>query len=208
MLVVVISDNIYYDHDEETQELVETLEDSVREEVQDYLGRMLPSNLQTRLMTLLVEEMDLKSPHLVIRLLFSERLKQFSLQLSQPCRQSRRGREEPALLRVSERDISAALEAVEEIFDTKHPSQFTCLTEFLLLDRSEDPDFQGDPINNMTNTSTSRDTAGIMERLETVSLHLTLLPVLTHLVLPFASNNILAAVSLCPAIKLFQNIYR
>ena len=88
------------------------------------------------------------------------------------------------------------------------PRSYRSLKQFLLLDKSDDPDFQGDPINNMTNTSTSRDTAGIMERLETVSLHLTLLPALTHLVLPFASNNILAAVSLCPAIKLFQNIYR
>ena len=89
LLVVVISDNIYYHHDEDTQDLLETLEDSVREEVQEYLGRMLPSNLQTRLMTLLVEELELKSPHLVIKLLFTERLKQFSLHLTKPCRQSR-----------------------------------------------------------------------------------------------------------------------
>ena len=189
---------------------MESLEESVREEVQDYLGRRLPASLQTSLICLLVEEMELKSPQLVIRLLFSERLQQFSLQLTKPSSQARarRDRDGPSLLRVSERDISAVLESLEEIFTDTHPSQFRCLTEFLVLDRSEDPDFQGDPINNMTNTNTSTDTAGIMGRLETVSLHLTLLPALTTIVLPFASNNILAAVSLCPAIRLFQNIYR
>ena len=209
LLVVVISDNIYYEHDEETQELLERLEDSVREEVQDYLGTMLPATLQTRLISLLVEELELKSPHLVVRLLFSERLQQFSLQLTKPCSQSRARRErggEARLLRVSERDISAVLETLEEIFTASQPTQFRRLTEFLVVDRSEDPDFQGDPINNMTNTN--RDRAGIMGRLETVALHLTLLPALTTLVLPFASNNILAAVSLCPAIRTFQNIYR
>ena len=114
LLVVVISDNIYYHHDEDTQELLENLEDSVREEVQEYLGRMLPSNLQTRLMTLLVEELELKSPHLVIKLLFTERLKQFSLHLTKPCRQSRPRRDrQSGAFSLVQRDRDTVLSLVE-----------------------------------------------------------------------------------------------
>ena len=72
---------------------MESLEESVREEVQDYLGRRLPASLQTSLICLLVEEMELKSPQLVIRLLFSERLQQFSLQLTKPSSQARARRD-------------------------------------------------------------------------------------------------------------------
>ena len=201
LLLEVIGDNVYYSHDSESGEVRETLEEAVREEVQGYLGNMLPSDLQTKLLSLVVEEMELKSPQLVVQLLFSERLKEVIIPLT--CRGDGK-----SLHRVSELDISRTLETFGEIFSSSDPSEFKCLSEFLIVDKSEDPDFQGDPINNMTNTNTSRDTAGMMEVLETVSLHLTLLPALTHLVLPFASNNILAAVSLCPAIKLFQNIYR
>ena len=49
----------------------------------------------------------------------------------------------------------------------------------------QDPDFQGDPINNMNNTNLDGggregDWAGIMSRLNTVAIHLSLVPKLTR----------------------------
>ena len=201
LLLEVIGDNVYYSHDSESGEVRETLEEAVREEVQGYLGNMLPSDLQTKLLSLVVEEMELKSPQLVVQLLFSERLKEVIIPLT--CRGDGK-----SLHRVSELDISRTLETFGEIFSSSDPSEFKCLSEFLIVDKSEDPGFQGDPINNMTNTSTSRDTAGIMSSLETVSLQLSLAPSLSQLVLPFTSDNILTTISWCPALRMFQNIYR
>ena len=80
------------------------------------------------------------------------------------------------------------------------PRSYQSLKQFLLLDKSDDPDFQGDPINNMTNTNidpASRvgDWAGIMGRLLSVATHLADCPALTTLVLPFASDQVMLAQS-------------
>ena len=201
ILVDLITDHLFFFHDSQNGEIREGLEESVREDVQGYLGNMLPSALQTQLLTMVLEEMELKCPHLVVQLLFTERMKQIILPLTS------KG-EGQSLLRVSELDISRTLETFEEIFNRTQPSEFKSLTDFLIVDRSEDPDFQGDPINNMINTSTSRDTVGIMVKLESLTDHLSLAPNLTQLVLPFTSDNMLVTISWCPSLATFQNIYR
>ena len=47
-----------------------------------YLSTRLPSHLQTHLLSLLLDRTDFRSPHLVIHLLFSQRLQSFHLQLT------------------------------------------------------------------------------------------------------------------------------
>ena len=201
ILVDLITDHLFFFHDVQNGEIREGLEESVREDVQGYLGNMLPSALQTQVLTMVLEVMELKCPHLVVQLLFTERMKQILLPLTS------KG-EGQSLIRVSELDITRTLETFDEIFKRTQPSEFKCLTDFLIVDRSEDPDFQGDPINNMINTSTSRDTVGIMVKLESLSDRLSLAPNLTQLVLPFTSDNMLVTISWCPSLATFQNIYR
>ena len=107
------------------------------------------------------------------------------------------------------------LDAFERIFSDRSPSEFRYLQKFLLVDTSEDPDFQGDPLNNLTNTNREGGRgrglgawAGLMGRVQRVAGRLALCPRLTTIVLPFASDLVLAAVSECPNLSIFQNVYR
>ena len=106
----------------------------------------------------------------------------------------KRAETEAGLIRINEEDISKSLDVVEEIFSQVGPENFVYLQQFHLLDTSEDPDFQGDPINNMTNTNLDRgarvgDWAGILVRLGRVTTRLAACPALTQLVLPFVSDQ-------------------
>ena len=146
---------------------------------------------------------------MVLQLLFSSRLRVFQLELTDTATVPEGG----AVTRINEDDISRSLGVIHSILAREGPAQFSSLEQFLLLDKSADPDFQGNPINNMTNTNMTPgsrlgDWAGIMGRLTAVSTHLAACPALTTLILPFASDQILAAVSHAPKLKLFQNVYR
>jgi len=203
---------VYYEHDKDTNQVLEILEEHVREEVTSYVSNTLPSNLQTQLICQLIAQTEFKSPQLIIQLLFSERLQTFCLELTNTSKEFK-DRRNGGLIRVNEDDISKSLEVLDKVFSRISPSKFKYLQQFLLLDKSEDPDFQGDPINNMTNTNLNSiirvgDWAGIMLRLSKVSKHLSSCPSLTQVVLPFASDLILSHISTSNTIKLFQNVYR
>ena len=211
--IVNSENNVYYEHDQETNQVKEILEPEVREEVNDYVSNTLPSTLQTQLISQLIAQTEFKSPQLIIQLLFSERLQDFCLELTNTNNELKDRRNGSSVSRINEEDISKSLEVLDKIFSKKSPTKFKYLQQFLLIDKSEDPDFQGDPINNMTNTNLNSiirmgDWAGIMERLTKVSSHLSSCPSLTQVVLPFASDLILSHISSSTTIKLFQNVYR
>ena len=211
--IVNSENNVYYEHDQETNQVKEILEPEVREEVNDYVSSTLPSTLQTQLISQLIAQTEFKSPQLIIQLLFSERLQDFCLELTNTNNELKDRRNGSSVSRINEEDISKSLEVLDKIFSKKSPTKFKYLQQFLLIDKSEDPDFQGDPINNMTNTNLNSiirmgDWAGIMERLTKVSSHLSSCPSLTQVVLPFASDLILSHISSSTTIKLFQNVYR
>ena len=211
--IVNSENNVYYEHDQETNQVKEILEPEVREEVNDYVSNTLPSTLQTQLISQLIAQTEFKSPQLIIQLLFSERLQDFCLELTNTNNELKDRRNGSSVSRINEEDISKSLEVLDKIFSRKSPTKFKYLQQFLLIDKSEDPDFQGDPINNMTNTNLNSiirmgDWAGIMERLTKVSSHLSSCPSLTQVVLPFASDLILSYISSSNTIKLFQNAYR
>ena len=211
--IVNSENNVYYEHDQETNQVKEILEPEVREEVNDYVSNTLPSTLQTQLISQLIAQTEFKSPQLIIQLLFSERLQDFCLELTNTNNELKDRRNGSSVSRINEEDISKSLEVLDKIFSKKSPTKFKYLQQFLLIDKSEDPDFQGDPINNMTNTNLNSiirmgDWAGIMERLTKVSSHLSSCPSLTQVVLPFASDLILSYISSSTTIKLFQNVYR
>ena len=211
--IVNSENNVYYEHDQETNQVKEILEPEVREEVNDYVSNTLPSTLQTQLISQLIAQTEFKSPQLIIQLLFSERLQDFCLELTNTNNELKDRRNGSSVSRINEEDISKSLEVLDKIFSKKSPTKFKYLQQFLLIDKSEDPDFQGDPINNMTNTNLNSiirmgDWAGIMERLTKVSSHLSSCPSLTQVVLPFASDLILSHISSSNTIKLFQNVYR
>ena len=211
--IVNSENNVYYEHDQETNQVKEILEPEVREEVNDYVSNTLPSTLQTQLISQLIAQTEFKSPQLIIQLLFSERLQDFCLELTNTNNELKDRRNGSSVSRINEEDISKSLEVLDKIFSKKSPTKFKYLQQFLLIDKSEDPDFQGDPINNMTNTNLNSiirmgDWAGIMERLTKVSSHLSSCPSLTQVVLPFASDLILSYISSSNTIKLFQNAYR
>ena len=215
--VIRSRDSVYYEHDEDTGQVREILEENVREEVLGYVSDMLPSCLQTKLILNLVRMSELQSPHLVIQLLFSEKLQDLTLELTHAGSDfmSKIAAEEGRGARISAEDIAKTLDAFERIFSERPPSEFRYLQKFLLVDTSEDPDFQGDPINNLTNTNREGGAgrgrgawAGLMGRVQRVAGRLALCPSLTTIVLPFASDLVLAAVSECPNLSMFQNVYR
>ena len=178
-----------------------------------YVSDMLPSCLQTKMILNLVRMSELQSPHLVIQLLFSEKLQNLTLELTHAGSDfmSKIAAEEGRGARISAEDIAKTLDAFERIFTERSPSEFRYLQKFLLVDTSEDPDFQGDPLNNLTNTNRGRGRggwAGLMGRVQRVAGRLALCPRLTTIVLPFASDLVLAAVSECPNLSMFQNVYR
>jgi len=211
--IVNSENNVYYEHDQETNQVKEILEPEVKEEVNEYVSNTLPSSLQTQLISQLIAQTEFKSPQLIIQLLFSERLQDFCLELTNTNNELKDRRNGGSVSRINEEDISKSLEVLDKIFSNKSPTKFKYLQQFLLIDKSEDPDFQGDPINNMTNTNLNSiirmgDWAGIMERLTKVSSHLSSCPSLTQVVLPFASDLILSHISSSTTIKVFQNVYR
>ena len=153
--VIRSRDSVYYEHDENTGQVREILEENVREEVLGYVCDMLPSCLQTKMILNLVRMSELQSPHLVIELLFSEKLQNLTLELTHAGSDfmSKIAAEEGRGARISAEDIAKTLDAFERIFTERSPSEFRYLQKFLLVDTSEDPDFQGDPLNNLTNTN-------------------------------------------------------
>ena len=64
------------------------------------------------------------------------------------------GADKERLVRVSEDDLSRCLASIGGALATEGPENFA-LETFYMTDTSQDPDFQGDPINNMTNTNLS-----------------------------------------------------
>ena len=64
------------------------------------------------------------------------------------------GADKERLVRVSEDDLSRCLASIGGAFAAEGPENFA-LETFYMTDTSQDPDFQGDPINNMTNTNLS-----------------------------------------------------
>lgn len=207
--VITNPDNVDYEHDPKSNILKEVLDQHVREEIQNYICTTLPAQLQSQIISKLVSNCDFRSPQMVLQLLFSSRLRVFELELTN----TNTIMEGDAITRINEDDISRSLGVIDSIFIREGSDKFTSLEQFLLLDKSEDPDFQGNPINNMTNTNINPgsrvgDWAGIMGRLTKVATHLATCPSLTTLVLPFASDQILAAVSQAGRLKLFQNVYR
>merc|ERR1719509_155338 len=170
------------------------VERRVVEEVREYL----PPSLQSSLLVHLVAAMEHRSPHLVLLLLLTPSLRELTLHLTAATR-------EGGEVRVSEGDMAACLAVMEEQLAA---SRFASL-EKVVVDRSEDPDFQGDPINNMANTNSPPEVWGdVLPRLSSLSSLLSSLPSLAHLVLPFASDQLLANLSSCPALATFQNVYR
>merc|ERR1719319_1401557 len=172
------------------------VERRVVEEVREYLTSSLPPSLQSSLLVQLVAAMEHRSPHLVLLLLLTPSLRELTLHLTAATR-------EGGEVRVSEGDMAACLAVMEEQLAA---SRFASLEKVVVVDRSEDPDFQGDPINNMANTTSPPEVWGdVLPRLSSL---LSSLPSLTHLVLPFASDQLLANLSSCPALATFQNVYR
>merc|ERR1719319_1903414 len=168
------------------------VERRVVEEVREYLTSSLPPSLQSSLLVQLVAAMEHRSPHLVLLLLLTPSLRELTLHLTAATR-------EGGEVRVSEGDMAACLAVMEEQLAA---SRFASLEKVVVVDRSEDPDFQGDPINNMANTNSPPEVWGdVLPRLSSLSS-------LTHLVLPFASDQLLANLSSCPALATFQNVYR
>merc|ERR1719319_1715840 len=168
------------------------VERRVVEEVREYLTSSLPPSLQSSLLVQLVAAMEHRSPHLVLLLLLTPSLRELTLHLTAATR-------EGGEVRVSEGDMAACLAVMEEQLAA---SRFASLEKVVVVDRSEDPDFQGDPINNMANTTSPPEVWGdVLPRLSSLSS-------LTHLVLPFASDQLLANLSSCPALATFQNVYR
>ena len=200
--------NVYYEHNEDTNKITEIVEEHVRDEVHDYIGKMLPSYLQSDLLMKLVEQTEFKTPHLLVELLFSKNFQSFGLELTNSKKDFKKTQTGP--IRINEDDLKKVLNSIEKVFEETGAEEFKHLQRFVIIDKSEDPDFQGDPINNMTNTNLDdgEHWSSLMTSLNTVSSHLVLCPALTHLVLPFASDQILTNISCSRTLKLFQNVYR
>lgn len=200
--------SLYYIHHEKTNYVTEFIRQEVKDQMKIFLCETLPSDLQTKLISELIYLNSLASPHLVLDLLFTERLRKFTFELTKKSWMA--GGNE--LIRVSEEDISRCLNTLDSVLGELGGENLS-LEQFYIIDKSQDPDFQGDPINNMTNTNLSVDNkvgdwAGIMTRLSSLSGHLSLAPNLTHVVLPFASDQILEYISRIANLILFQNVYR
>ena len=183
-------------------------------QVQDYLFPHLLPRLQSQLILSLVSSLGFRRPHHVLHLLFSPRLRVVELELTDTRSAGARERqEEGRLVRVSQEDLAASLAVLDSSLSAGSPGQFMSLEQVLVVDRSEDPDFLGNPINNMANTNlTGAGRAGAWADIVNLSLclssHLSLCPSLTHLVLPFASDSLLAQLSHSSSLRVFRNIYR
>ena len=66
MKLIGSEESVYYEHNEKTNQVREILEEHVREDILGYVGKILPSYLQTKLITNLVELMEFKTPQLII----------------------------------------------------------------------------------------------------------------------------------------------
>merc|ERR1719319_450655 len=136
------------------------VERRVVEEVREYLTSSLPPSLQSSLLVHLVAAMEHRSPHLVLLLLLTPSLRELTLHLTAATR-------EGGEVRVSEGDMAACLAVMEEQLAA---SRFASLEKVVVVDRSEDPDFQGDPINNMANTNSPPEVWGdVLPRLSSLS---------------------------------------
>merc|ERR1719319_39886 len=148
------------------------VERRVVEEVREYLTSSLPPSLQSSLLVHLVAAMEHRSPHLVLLLLLTPSLRELTLHLTAATR-------EGGEVRVSEGDMAACLAVMEEQLAA---SRFASLEKVVVVDRSEDPDFQGDPINNMANTNSPPEVWGdVLPRLSSLSSLLSSLPRPRHL---------------------------
>ena len=189
--------------------VTEFIRPKVKNSIKKYLCETLPSELQTKLISKLIYRNNMGSPHFVLDLLFTERLKILTFELTKPYRCVGGSN---VLFRVSEEDISRCLKTLNSVLENISGDAL-CLEQLYILDKSQDPDFQGDPINNMANTNLSSenrvgDWAGIMITLCSLSGHLAVAPNLTHVVLPFASDQILENIGEMKNLILFQNVYR
>lgn len=218
--------SIFYVHDDSTNQIMQCLRKEVKEAVRGYVCRRLPAHLQARLIGRLVwrgGDRQAPCPHLVLDLLLTARLTALTLHLTKETRlkmasmvSSVGSGDKAGLLRLAEDDISKCLATLDTVMQEADGAREPLgLERLLIVDRSTDPDFQGDPINNMTNTNLNiggrvGDWASIMQRLTRVAARLAggSAPRLTHLVLPFASDTIMAHVAKIKNLQLFQNVYR
>jgi hypothetical protein len=135
--------------------------------VREYVCSSLAPGLQTQLIGQLVEDRQLQRPQAVLHLLFTPRLRRFNFELTRQLgADSEAGSgsnslllamassERERLVRVSEDDLAACLSTLDSALAAEGPTKFG-LETFCMTDTSQDPDFQGDPINNMTNTNLS-----------------------------------------------------
>jgi hypothetical protein len=140
--------------------------EAARSVVRQYVYESLPAGLQSELLTQLIADHHLQCPQIIIHLLFSPRLQRFGFQLTQQagCDEGSSSSnnslllvmtsERERLVRVSEDDLAACLATLDAEFSAAGAENFA-LESFYMTDTSQDPDFQGDPINNMTNTNLS-----------------------------------------------------
>jgi hypothetical protein len=142
--------------------------EAARSVVRQYVYESLPAGLQSELLTQLIADHHLQCPQIIIHLLFTPRLQRFGFQLTQQAGCSDEGSssssnnslllvmtsERERLVRVSEDDLAACLATLDAEFSAAGAGNFA-LESFYMTDTSQDPDFQGDPINNMTNTNLS-----------------------------------------------------
>ena len=203
-------DYIYFEVDVLTNEAKETVEENVRQDVLNYIGKMLPRHLISTLITKLTHLTDFKNTHLIIEILFSETIQNLSIELTDT--KNERG-VELGITRTSEDDIRKTLDSILNVFK-KTKEGFEGLQSLTFTDNSEDPDFQGDPINNLANTNHFKDgkknsgRRGIMSRLSSLSTHLSTCVTLTKVILPFISDCILLHLSQSESLRHIQNIYR
>jgi hypothetical protein len=129
--------------------------------MQEYICTSLPASLQAQLLSQLIGDHQLKYPQLILHLLFTPRLQRLSFQLTKPpaggeavANSLLAPSERERLVRVSEDDLSRCLAVLDNAFVAEGAENFA-LESFYMTDASQDPDFQGDPINNMTNTNLS-----------------------------------------------------
>jgi hypothetical protein len=139
--------------------------EAARSVVRHYVYESLPSGLQSELLSQLIADHHLQCPQIIIHLLFSPRLQRFGFQLTQQAGDEGSSSsnnslllvmtsERERLVRVSEDDLAACLATLDAEFSAAGAENFA-LESFYMTDTSQDPDFQGDPINNMTNTNLS-----------------------------------------------------
>ena len=208
--IVRNDDHIFFEVNAVTNEVKETVEESVREDVLEYIGKMLPGQLTSTLIIKLIQLTDFINPHLIIEILFSETINNLFIELTD----AKNVKEvELGIKRISEDDIRKTLDSILYVFE-KTKKGFEGLQSLIFIDDTEDPDFQGDPINNLVNTNAYKDIKknsgrrGIMSRLTSLSLHLSTCVTLTKVILPFISDCIVLQISHCESLRHLQNIYR